>query len=67
MKRLLALFLIALAGCKPAEKNDFPPRPAGSGRLFAVSFMTLNNPFFLDLNDGDAIKVLGSYPTSPLE
>jgi ribose transport system substrate-binding protein len=53
MHRFLAFtFLITLAGCKPAEKNDFPPRPGGSGRLFAVSFMTLNNPFFLDLNEG---------------
>src|SRR5436190_16010115 len=53
MKHLLALLLpIALAGCKPAGKNDFPPRPAGSGRLFAVSCITLNNPFFLDLNEG---------------
>jgi ribose transport system substrate-binding protein len=54
MKQLFALILIVLTGCKPAEKNDFPPRPGsvGSGRLFAVSFMTLNNPFFVDLNDG---------------
>ena len=26
-------------------------KPAG-GRLFAVSFQTLNNPFFVELNEG---------------
>ena len=39
-----------LAGC---GKNSDSSKPAGgSGRLFAVSFQTMNNPFFVDLNDG---------------
>jgi ribose transport system substrate-binding protein len=32
----------ALAGCQPAEQ----------GRVFGVTFQTMNNPFFVDLNDG---------------
>ncbi len=34
--------VIALAGCQPAEQ----------GRVFGVTFQTMNNPFFVDLNDG---------------
>lgn len=44
------LILILLAGCKPAEPSA--AGTTGGGRLFAVSFMTLNNPFFVDLNEG---------------
>ena len=51
MKRFLALLLTVLAGCSPADKPA-ASSSATSGRLFAVSFMTLNNPFFVDLNDG---------------
>ena len=25
---------------------------AGTGRLFVVTFQTMNNPFFVDLNEG---------------
>ena len=52
MKRLLALLLVALAGCNPADKPAAATASAAGGRLFAVSFMTLNNPFFVDLNEG---------------
>jgi ribose transport system substrate-binding protein len=39
-----------LAGC--GQKSDSPKSPGGSGRLFGVSFQTMNNPFFVDLNEG---------------
>jgi ribose transport system substrate-binding protein len=51
LPRLCGLFLAALlSGCGPEAKNAAPGQ--ASGRLFAVSFMTFNNPFFVDLNDG---------------
>lgn len=37
--------LALLAGCKPAV----PSKTAG-GRLFVISFQTLNNPYFVELN-----------------
>jgi ribose transport system substrate-binding protein len=42
-----------LAGCGKQPGGDAAPaaKPAG-GRLFAVSFQTLNNPFFVELNEG---------------
>lgn len=43
----LALTPVLLAGCKPAATT-----PTGSGRLFGVSFQTMNNPFFVELNEG---------------
>lgn len=43
----LALTPVLLAGCKPATTA-----PADSGRLFGVSFQTMNNPFFVELNEG---------------
>src|SRR4051812_11522430 len=47
---LLLCSLLAWAGC---EKKSAPEAAgAGHGRLFAVSFQTMNNPFFVDLNDG---------------
>lgn len=39
--------LALLVGCKPAA----PPK-AESARLFVISFQTLNNPFFVELNEG---------------
>jgi ribose transport system substrate-binding protein len=39
--------LISLTGCNPSS-----PAPSGSGKLFGVSFQTMNNPFFVDLNNG---------------
>ena len=41
---------LLLAGC--GEKPDSPRAPAGSSRLVGVSFQTMNNPFFVDLNAG---------------
>ncbi|RBP45968.1 monosaccharide ABC transporter substrate-binding protein (CUT2 family) [Roseimicrobium gellanilyticum] len=62
MKRrhLLILPLAALsllAACSPSgDKPGAPSGDSGSGggkgRLFAASFMTMNNPFFVDLNEG---------------
>ena len=48
---LVGLALISLvAGCdRPAQPNK---AASGSGRLFGVTFQTMNNPFFVDLNDG---------------
>lgn len=57
---LVALVASAAAGCGggagpsghtnggPASANG----PTASGRLFGVSFQTMNNPFFVDLNEG---------------
>jgi ribose transport system substrate-binding protein len=42
-----------LSGCgKKAETSGAPMSAASSGRLFGVSFQTMNNPFFVDLNNG---------------
>ena len=43
----IVVALALLTGCKPAT----PPKPAGT-RLFIISFQTLNNPFFVELNEG---------------
>ena len=47
---LLALALFT-AGCGPKTPGG-SASAEGKGRLFAVSFMTLNNPFFVDLGEG---------------
>ena len=39
---------LTMAGCGRQEKEASP----GAGRLFAVSFQTMNNPFFVELNEG---------------
>src|ERR1043165_9059761 len=47
--------LLLLAGCGPkttSTSSDTAEAPAGKGKLFAVSFQTMNNPFFVDLNEG---------------
>ena len=44
----LSLYLCVLLGCRPSSA----PAEKQKGRLFAVSFQTLNNPFFVSLNDG---------------
>lgn len=42
-----------LAGCGKQPGGDpAPAAKAAGGRLFAVSFQTLNNPFFVELNEG---------------
>ena len=53
LTRRSALFALALlvAGCGPKSSSS-GGNAAGKGRLFAVSFMTLNNPFFVDLGEG---------------
>ncbi len=48
--RVLGQIVVALAlltGCKPATT----PKTEGA-RLFVISFQTLNNPFFVELNEG---------------
>lgn len=40
--------VLLLAGCKQKDAKA----PTGSGKLFGVSFQTMNNPFFVDLNEG---------------
>lgn len=60
MKRrfLLTVPLAALlAGCSPSDDKASSSSGDGGGggnksRLFAASFMTMNNPFFVDLNEG---------------
>jgi ribose transport system substrate-binding protein len=45
---LLLVTVSGLLGC-----NERSPAPEqGGGRLFAVSFQTMNNPFFVELNEG---------------
>jgi len=46
-------------GCSPAEKA--PAEPQAKGRLFGVVFQTMNNPFFVDLNNGikDVVEAHG--------
>ena len=52
-KPLLAVVLAALvtAGCSKSDTSS-ATRPAVKGRLFGVTFQTMNNPFFVDLNEG---------------
>ena len=53
--RILRIVLAAaavmglLSGCGPQDETATSP---SEGRLFGVSFQTMNNPFFVDLNDG---------------
>jgi ribose transport system substrate-binding protein len=46
----LLMAALALAGC--GQKQESPAGSAGKGRLFGVSFQTMNNPFFVDLQAG---------------
>ncbi len=52
-KLLLAVVLTALvtAGCSKSAPSS-TSQPAGKGRLFGVTFQTMNNPFFVELNEG---------------
>jgi ribose transport system substrate-binding protein len=43
----VSVAVLPLTGCKQSS-----PAPGGSGKLFGVSFQTMNNPFFVDLNKG---------------
>ncbi len=53
-----AALAISLAGCDPPPKSlpsgttPTPPTATASGRLLGATFQTMNNPFFVDLNDG---------------
>ena len=56
---------VALGGCQPSTPSA-QSQPAGNqteaeGRLFGVSFQTMNNPFFVELNEGlkEAIEAHG--------
>jgi ribose transport system substrate-binding protein len=50
---ILLASLSLFAGCGPKTTPSEPAKtPAGKGKLFAVSFQTMNNPFFVDLNEG---------------
>lgn len=44
-----AAMAATLVGCKTGGEA---PKAEGKGRLFGVVFQTMNNPFFVDLNDG---------------
>ena len=50
---LLAVVLGALvtAGCSRSDTSS-TTQPATTGRLFGVTFQTMNNPFFVELNEG---------------
>ena len=41
--------LLLVGGCGDKKKTD---EDASKGRLFGVTFQTMNNPFFVDLNEG---------------
>lgn len=51
--RLLSLVAVAAivlaAGCRDKEEAG---EAGAAGRLFGVTYQTMNNPFFVDLNDG---------------
>lgn len=63
MKKASVLFVVflsmfvAISGCSPKPAGSSGPQtPSGEGktggRLFGVSFQTMNNPFFVELNAG---------------
>jgi ribose transport system substrate-binding protein len=49
---LLSSFAVSVAVLSWTGCNQSSPAPGGGGKLFGVSFQTMNNPFFVDLNDG---------------
>jgi len=46
---LLAVVLVLATGC---ERKVQPGAESSTGRLFGVTFQTMNNPFFVELNAG---------------
>jgi ribose transport system substrate-binding protein len=47
---LVIAWVLSLVGCRPgAAPPQSTPAP---GRLFGVTYQTMNNPFFVDLNEG---------------
>jgi len=49
---VLLPLLLLFAACDPRTSSRADKAPATQGKLLAVSFQTMNNPFFVDLNDG---------------
>ena len=49
-----AACMLALAGCSQPQGGGgaAPAKDANGGRLFGVSYQTMNNPFFVELNEG---------------
>ena len=57
MNRVLSLFVVAafvgaLAGCGTERVDDQESGATTGGRLFGVTYQTMNNPFFVDLDEG---------------
>src|SRR6267142_2271515 len=54
MAHILAAFvsLVLFAGCGPRASSETEKGGTAKGKLLAVSFQTMNNPFFVDLNEG---------------
>lgn len=44
--------IAAVAGCGTGPAGDQAPEAAAGGRLFGVTYQTMNNPFFVDLDEG---------------
>jgi len=60
----VATLLAALVGCprpQAGPASDGPAPAAPQGRLFGVTFQTMNNPFFVDLAEGleEVVKAHG--------
>lgn len=50
---LAAAWVLSVNGCARPENEPAKAAPEGPpGRLFGVTFQTMNNPFFVDLNEG---------------
>lgn len=52
LRSLLCLAVVWIVCCEKQGGESPAGGKASLDRLFAVSFMTLNNPFFVDLNEG---------------
>jgi ribose transport system substrate-binding protein len=49
---LVTCLIAALTGCGTSPVPDQAPEAAAGGRLFGVTYQTMNNPFFVDLDEG---------------
>jgi ribose transport system substrate-binding protein len=49
---VLGLLLVTGVSCSKSSGPAKEKAEAGKGKLFAVSFQTMNNPFFVELNEG---------------
>lgn len=57
-----AALLLCVIGCAKSEQQQGEAGPTSpAGRLFGVTFQTMNNPFFVDLNEGilEVVKAHG--------